>query len=98
MPRMDEETKERIRHEVQQNQGALTKYGYCLHCPEATRHKAIDQAVAEDGAGEISKRLTLLKTWNENNHPELSQIADEDRQYLGKKYGHEVSPGHYRFD
>ena len=91
-------TKEQIHREVRQDQGALTKYGYCVHRAEAVRHEAIDHAVRDDGASVISKRLTLLKTWNENNHSALAEIADEDRQYLGRGYGRGLSPGHYRFD
>ena len=76
----------RIRHQVQRNRGALTRFGYCLHCPVQTRHAAINQAAQLEGATRTARRLILLETWNRRRHPSAARIAHSDHNYIKKHY------------
>ena len=79
---MSKETRIRIRHHVQRNKGALTRFGYCLHCPTQTRHAAINAAIRSEGATRTARRLSLLETWNRNRHPSSARIAHADHNYV----------------
>jgi hypothetical protein len=79
-------TRKRIQHDVQMNRGALTRFGYCLHCPDHVRHEAINKAAQLEGPARTARRLILLETWNKRKHPSVARIAHEDHNYLREHY------------
>jgi len=83
---MSTATKRRISHQVERNRGALTRFGYCLHCSTAIRHAAINQAAQLEGATKTARRLILLETWNKRRHPSAARIAHSDHRYLREHY------------
>lgn len=63
----------------------LGQYGYSASASDAQRHRALNQAVKEHGASEISKHLRALVTlqrWNPPTH----DIMLSDFEYMRHKY------------
>ena len=83
---MSKATKKRIGHQVQRNRRALTRFGYCLHCPTETRRVAINQAVQLEGATKTARRLILLEAWNKKRYPSAARIAHADHSYVKEHY------------
>ena len=88
--RMSLATRQRIRHSVERNQGALTKHNYCLHCSTESRHRAINASIKSEGGGHAAalrtyRRLNLLETWNKQ-HPYHAAVARADKHYVERNY------------
>jgi hypothetical protein len=68
--------------------GELSKYGYSKikTLKQGTRRKAISNAIKEYGAPKVLKKIGLIKTYQKNKNPEVSQLLMNNMKWVRKKY------------
>jgi len=82
--KMPRSVQRRIRETLRQ--GELIKHGYRMSASERARHRALAEAVREDGGLTVYRRLNLLELWNQNDDPKLARIARADKEWVKKTY------------
>jgi len=82
---MSKEVRQRIKEGLEE--GKLKDFGYKMDKSQQARRLALSKAVKVHGAPSVFQSLILLKTWNENQNPELATIAEKDASWVGRTYG-----------
>jgi predicted DNA-binding WGR domain protein len=68
--------------------GELGKYGYkdIKTLSVKKRHMALDKAIKEYGAQKILKKLGLIKTFQKNKNPKVSNLLMDNMKWSRKKF------------
>ena len=66
--------------------GTLTKYGYKMNDPAASRHRALKKAIKNNGRNVVMKKVNVLYVWNKNRNKKIAKIAASDKAWIRKNY------------
>jgi hypothetical protein len=69
--------------------GELARFGYISvkNMSENDRHKALDKAIKELGSLSVWRKLNAVYVYNKNTNPLISDIYNEDRNWVKETYG-----------
>ena len=82
-------TKEKFSKHVHVARGAL--HGWCDHCSDRSRHRALNTTVRIDGYATTVRRLNYLSNVaNRKNNARLHDVARRDVKWL---HGHRTAAG-----
>lgn len=67
--------------------GEIAEHGYSIHSPRNKRHKALIEAVKEEGhARPVFRHLIVRATQLKNTSPRAAKILREDAEWLKEKF------------